>query len=104
MSGNIICRVHEPSDMYGALPAVEHTHLTYTYTPTHRPCYAVPPSHTHTQAQQDAATRISDLTSTLEVCQADADNLRDLLAQAELQRRELERQAAINVAAGGQHR
>ena len=57
------------------------------------------------QAEEDAAARISDLQSTLEVCQADADSLRDLLAQAELQRREAERNAAIATAAGGgQHR
>jgi hypothetical protein len=56
------------------------------------------------QAQQDATTRMSDLQSLLEDCQSDADNLRELLAQAELQRREAERQAAINTAAGAQHR
>lgn len=59
---------------------------------------------THPQAQQEASVRISDLQSTLEVCQTDADNLRELLAQAELQRREAERQAAITQAAGGQNR
>jgi hypothetical protein len=56
------------------------------------------------QAEEDAAARISDLQSTLEVCQADADDLRELLVQAELQCREAERQAAIATAAGGQHR
>lgn len=56
------------------------------------------------QAEEDAAARISDLQSTLEVCQSDADNLRELLVQAELQCREAERQAAIATAAGGQHR
>src|SRR5690348_14062298 len=57
------------------------------------------------QAEQDAAARISDLQSTLEVCQVDADNLRELLVQAELQCREAERQAGIATAAGGgQHR
>jgi hypothetical protein len=54
------------------------------------------------QAQEAADARISDLQSTLAVCHAGADNLRDLLSQAELQRREAERQAAIANAAGGQ--
>jgi len=59
---------------------------------------------TRPQAQQEASVRISDLQSTLEVCQADADNLREMLAQAELQRREAERQAAITQAAGAHNR
>jgi hypothetical protein len=58
------------------------------------------------QMQQDAEARIADLHSTLEVAQADGDSLRELLVQAELQRREAERAAAAAAAtaAAAHHR
>jgi hypothetical protein len=71
------------------------------FTPSAFSCHPAA-SHPALQAQEAADARISDLQSTLDVCQSDADNLRYLLSQAELQHREAERQAAIANAAGGQ--
>lgn len=88
-------------------PTCQHkTTLCFRVATSPTPCKSLTHPHvslrTILQAEEASAARISDLQSTLEVCQADADSLREQLSQAELQRREAERHAAIANAAGGQ--
>lgn len=92
-------RQHKTTTLYTHTLSGVATSRTPCKSLTHQPVASL---RTMLQAEEVSAARISDLQSTLEVCQADADSLREQLSQAELQRREAERQAAIANAAGGQ--